>query len=40
MGPILCHRNHPKVLTVLKALNGDFCVDDTYGGTPPEPEGK
>lgn len=28
---VLCVRNTKKVLNVIKALNGDFCADDTYG---------
>ncbi|MSU78423.1 MAG: hypothetical protein EXS16_10050 [Gemmataceae bacterium] len=32
---VLCMRNPNKVLKVLKFLNGDFAVDDTYGDSPP-----
>jgi hypothetical protein len=27
---VLCARNSKKVLAVIKALNGDFCAEDTY----------
>jgi hypothetical protein len=31
----LCRRDFSRVLQVLKALNGDFQVEDTYGSVPP-----
>jgi hypothetical protein len=31
----LCHRDPAGISKVLKALNGDYAIDDTYGDQPP-----